>query len=254
MLKAKELDALPGVRHMFFTRQGGVSGGIYGSLNCGPGSDDSNDDIHANRARAMAALDLEPEYLVTVHQVHSPNVVRVDEPWTHAEAPKADATVTTKRGVALGILTADCAPVLFADAEAGVVGAAHAGWKGALGGVCDAVVDMMTEEGARAERIVAAVGPCIAQASYEVGAEFRTSFLEAAGGNIRFFADGAEPDKYRFDLGGYLYDRLSGLGLASVEVMGLDTYAEPDRFFSYRRSTHRNEPDYGRMLSAIVLT
>lgn len=254
MITADTLAALDGIVHMFFTRQGGVSTGIYGSLNCGPGSNDRREDVLNNRARAMAALQLDPAALVTVHQIHSPTVVRVDKVWTVGEQPKADGMVTTVPGIALGVLAADCAPVLFADAEAGVIGAAHSGWKGALGGICDAVVDLMTEEGARADRIVAAVGPCIAQPSYEVGAEFRTAFLEAGSANSRFFADGTASDKYQFDLAGYLFARLSGLGLKSVEVMGLDTYQDPDRFFSYRRATHKGEPDYGRMLSAIALT
>lgn len=253
MITAQNLRDAPGVRHIFFTRQGGVSSGIYATLNCGPGSDDARTNVFDNRARAMAALDLEPDRLVTVHQIHSPTVVRVETPWQAADAPKADAMVTTVPGIALGVLAADCAPVLFADGEAGVIGAAHAGWKGALGGVIDATVDMMTELGARSERISAAVGPCIGQASYEVGQEFRTAFMEAAAGNQRFFKAGERAEKFMFDLGGYVRQRLIDCGVGSAQLLGLDTYADSERFYSYRRATHKAEPDYGRMLSSIVL-
>ena len=253
MIKAQNLSHDPAFRHMFFTREGGVSDGIYASLNCGPGSSDQRSAVVDNRARAMAALDQEPTRLVTVHQVHSPDAVRVHEVWEIGQAPKADGMVTTQPGIVLDILTADCAPVLFADAEAGVIGAAHAGWKGALGGVIDATVDQMVDAGARKDRICAAVGPCIQQASYEVGFDFRTSFLEAGLGNERFFRNGTGPDKYQFDLSGYVRHRLDQCGVGSIEVLGHDTYADEDRFFSYRRATHRKEPDYGRELSAIVL-
>lgn len=253
MIKADNLSREPGVRHMFFTREGGVSTGIYASLNCGPGSSDQRACVIDNRARAMAALEQDPAKLVTVHQYHSPDVVRVYEAWPIGQAPKADGMVTTEPGVVLGILTADCAPVLFSDAEAGVIGAAHAGWKGALGGVVDATIALMIDAGAEIDRISAAVGPCIQQASYEVGADFRTSFLEAGSGNERFFAAGAEPGKYQFDLSGYVHHRLDNCGVSSIEVLGHDTYVDAERFFSYRRTTHRNEADYGRELSAIVL-
>lgn len=254
MITAQALQELSGIRHMFFTRVGGVSSGIYEGLNCGPGSDDDRANVMSNRARAMAALEVDPGALVTVHQIHSADVVVVETPWAVGDQPRADGLVTTRPGIALGVLAADCAPVLFADAEAGVIGAAHAGWKGALGGVCDAVVEAMSDAGARKDRIVAAVGPCIAQESYEVGGEFRTAFLEAAQGNSRFFREGAAPDKFQFNLGGYLHDRLGNLGLGAVEWLALDTYTDPERFFSYRRATHNGEPDYGRMLSAITLT
>lgn len=238
---------------MFFSRQGGVSGGIYASLNCGPGSNDDRAHVMDNRARAMAVLEQEPDHLVTVHQHHSPDVIRVVQTWPLASAPKADAMVTTEPGIALGILTADCAPVLFADADNGVIGAAHAGWKGALGGVIDATVAMMTQAGAELGNICAAVGPCIAQESYEVGAEFRSAFLEAATGNARFFLPGDAAGKFQFDLPGYVRHRLEECCVGSVEVLGLDTYADAERFFSYRRATHLGESDYGRELSAIVL-
>ena len=178
MISADTLKDLAGIRHVFFSRDGGVSDGIYASLNCGPGSNDARDAVIDNRARAMAVLDVEPDALVTVHQIHSPTCVQVETSWALAEAPKADAMVTSQPGIALGILTADCAPVLFADADAGVIGAAHAGWKGALGGVLESTLETMTDEGARLGRIACAVGPCIAQSSYEVGAEFRTAFME----------------------------------------------------------------------------
>jgi len=253
MIKAANLDDASGVRHMFFTRQGGVSDGIYGSLNCGPGSSDDRAAVLDNRARAMAALDQDPGRLVTVHQHHSPIAVRVYDVWDIAAAPRADAMVTSEPGLVLGILTADCAPVLFADAEAGVVGAAHAGWKGALGGVIDATVEMMIDAGAQRDGICAAVGPCIQQPSYEVGSDFRSSFLEAGSVNERFFAAGVQPGKYQFDLSGYVRYRLTECGVRSIEVSSADTYLDEDLFFSYRRATHRGEPDYGRELSAIVL-
>ncbi|MBO6519470.1 MAG: peptidoglycan editing factor PgeF [Rhodospirillales bacterium] len=253
MITAENLSDAEGVRHLFFSRNGGVSGGIYSSLNCGPGSSDDQASVLDNRARAMAALDQEPENLVTVYQYHSPVVVEVHEAWALGEAPKADAMVTTEPGIVLGILTADCAPVLFADADAGVIGAAHAGWKGALGGVIDATVEAMVDAGAQLDRIAAAVGPCIQQPSYEVGADFRSSFLEAGSGNDRFFARGAIEGKFQFDLSGYVRHRLTECSVGSIEILPIDTYTEEDRFFSYRRATHRGEPDYGRELSAIVL-
>lgn len=253
MITAPNLSEIKGVRHLFFTSKGGVSTGIYTSLNCGPGSDDDLENVIDNRARAMAGLELEPEALLTVHQHHSPDVVHVIEPWTLDKLPKADGMVTTERGIALGVLAADCAPVLFADLDAGVIGACHSGWKGALGGVIDSTVSLMVDLGAGHDRIAAAVGPCIGQKSYEVGAEFRSSFMEAAIGNSRFFKKGTAEGKFHFDLAGYVRYRLEEAGVQSIGVLGLDTYAEPDRFFSYRRTTHLNEPDYGRQLSAIVL-
>lgn len=253
MITASNLSEIKGVRHLFFTSKGGVSTGIYTSLNCGPGSDDDLENVIDNRARAMAALELEPEALLTVHQYHSPEVVHVTEPWTLENLPKADGMVTTERGIALGVLAADCAPVLFADLDAGVVGACHSGWKGALGGVIDSTVSLMVDLGARHDRIAAAVGPCIGQKSYEVGAEFRSSFMESGIGNSRFFKDGKAEGKFLFDLAGYARYRLEEAGVQSIEVLGLDTYSEPGRFFSYRRTTHLKQPDYGRQLSAIVL-
>jgi YfiH family protein len=251
------LSALPGLAHGFFPRTGGVSEGIFASRNCGFGSGDRRDAVAENRDRCRR--DLGPaEALVTVHQVHSPNVVTVAAAWTPDSAPQADAMVTDRPGLALGILTADCAPILFADAEAGVIGAAHAGWKGALGGVTDATIAAMRALGAVPERIAAAVGPCIGPAGYEVGPEFRDRFLGEDPDSARFFhtpaaVNGTTPRPH-FDLPGYVAQRLRRAGLRDVTVTGLDTLAREDQFFSYRRTTLRKEPDYGRQISAILLT
>jgi YfiH family protein len=249
------LDTLarPGVAHGFFTREGGVSGGLYASLNCGFGSGDAPENVAENRARAMRALDVVPDALVTCYQVHSPNVVEVEAPWRREEAPRADAMVTTRRGLALGILTADCAPVLFADAEAGVIGAAHAGWRGAIGGVCEATLAAMAKHGARPERVAAAIGPAIAQTSYEVGPEFPAPFLAEAPGNADFFVPSPRDGHFRFDLGGYLERKLRGLGLDAVARAPHDTAADEARFFSWRRTWLQGGKDYGRGLSAIAL-
>jgi len=245
--------ATDGIRHGFFTRDGGVSDGIFASLNCGLGSSDDAAKVTENRCRAMAALALPPERLATCHQVHSPTAVVVDAPWPRAERPRADAMVTRRRGVALGILTADCAPVLFADAESGVIGAAHAGWRGAFSGVLEAAVAAMVGLGAAPERICAGIGPCIGQPSYEVGPEFPAPFLAADPGNADFFRPAPRAGHFLFDLAGFAARRLARLGLARVDLTGGDTAAEAERFFSYRRSCWRREPDYGRELSAICL-
>jgi hypothetical protein len=244
-------DALADVPHGFLGRRGGVSTGVVAGLNVGTGSQDDPSAIAENRRRAIEAVQAGGK-LATVYQVHSAEAVYVTEPWPHEERPKADAMVTDRPGVLLGILTADCAPVLFADAEAGVVGAAHAGWRGAVGGVTDSAIAAMEKIGARRERIVAAVGPCIAQASYEVDEGFRSRFLEADGANGRFFIVGPA-GKPHFDLEGYVAARLRAAGLGRVETLGLDTYADTGRFFSFRRSTHRGEPDYGRQISLVAL-
>ncbi len=243
--------ALAGVPHGFLGRRGGVSSGEMAGLNVSYGSGDDRDAIAQNRALAISAVLADSE-LATVHQVHSNKVVRVEQPWQHDERPHADAMVTNRPGLLLGILTADCAPVLFADAEAGVVGAAHAGWRGALAGVTDSAIAAMERLGARRERIHAAVGPCIAQSSYEVDERFRERFLADDPDNARFFAS-APTGKPHFDLEDYVVHRLVATGIEEVEALNLDTYADPDRFFSFRRSTHRGEPDYGRQLSAIAL-
>jgi len=242
----------PGIAHGFFTREGGVSTGLYASLNCGLGSRDMAAAVTENRARGAAALGLPRDAVVTNNQVHGRVVVTVDGVAQGAERPRADALVTRRRGIALGILTADCVPVLFADAEAGVIGAAHAGWRGAIGGVLDATLAAMVALGARPARIHAGIGPAIAQASYEVGPEFPAPFLAQDPGNARFFI-ALDGGKFRFDLPAYVRRRLDQLGLASVAATGGDTAAEPARFFSYRRSRLAGEADYGRLLSAIAL-
>jgi hypothetical protein len=248
------LDALaaPGVAHGFFTREGGVSTGIYASLNCGVGSGDAPDCVAENRARVARALGVPRDSVVTNNQVHGIAVVTVADAAPRGEQPRADAMVTKQRGVALGILTADCVPVLFADPEAGIVGAAHAGWRGAVGGVLDATVEAMVTLGARPARIHAGIGPAIAQASYEVGPEFPAPFLAQDRANERFFVAAASR-KFHFDLPAYVRARLARLGLGSIAATGGDTAAEPARFFSYRRSRLQGEPDYGRLLSAIAL-
>jgi YfiH family protein len=247
------LDAPGRVRHAFFTREGGVSTGLYASLNCGYGSADDPEAVTGNRRRAAARLGLEAGRLATVHQIHSPACVVVEVPFARGSEPRADAMVTRVRGLALGILTADCAPVLFADAEAGVVGAAHAGWKGAVGGVVEATVEAMVGLGARRERIAAAVGPCIARQSYEVGPEFPAPFLAAEPADADLFSPSQRAGHHMFDLPGYVARRLARAGVTRVATTRHDTAAEAERFFSYRRSVLRGEPDYGRQLSAIVL-
>lgn len=240
---------LPGVRHAFFTRQGGVSRGIYDSLNVGVGSNDDPDAVAENRRRAAAHLGGE---LVTAYQVHSPTALVADGPWP-AGPPQADAVVSATPGVICGALSADCAPILLADAEARVVAAAHAGWKGALTGVAEAAVSRMEELGARRERIRAAIGPCIAPASYEVGLEYADRFTEADPAHARFFTAGAAPEKRQFDLPGFVLARLKAAGVERCEWIGRDTCAEGELFFSNRRAFKAGEPDYGRLLSAIVL-
>ena len=252
-LHARSLAALPGIRHAFFTRAGGVSDGVYASLNGGIGSNDRPANVAENRARMAAALQVAPERLLTAYQIHSPNVVVAESPWPITDRPRADAIVTKVLGIALGISTADCGPVLFADPQAGVIGAAHAGWRGALAGVLEATIAAMERLGAARSRIVAAAGPMIHQPSYEVGADLVEQFLAADAGNARFFIAG-RPGHSMFDLPGYVVSRLRQAGIASVEDLGNCTYAEEARFYSYRRTTHRAEPDYGRHLNAIALT
>jgi len=251
ILRAANLES-PDIAHGFFGRKGGVSQGIFASLNCGPGSGDARADVIENRRRVADALDADAR-LLTVYQIHGPNVVTVTAPWNIGEGPQADAVVTSVPGIALGILTADCAPVLFADAEAKIVGAAHAGWKGALGGVTDATVAAMEALGAKRHRIAAGIGPCISQTKYEVGPEFRNRFADADSRNIRFFVPGDRAHHFRFDLEGCVAERLKAAGIASVEQLSTCTYADESDFFSYRRATHRGESDYGRQVSAIAL-
>ena len=252
-ITADALSALPGIRHGFFTRQGGVSNGIYASLNCGVGSNDERAHVQENRARVAAELGVAADRLATPYQIHSPDVVVVDEVWATGEGPKADAVVTNCPGIAIGVGTADCGPVLFADSEAGVVGAAHAGWKGAFTGVLEATIAAMEGLGARRERIVAVLGPTISKSAYEVGPEFRARFLEAAEANAAFFTPSARADHHQFDLPAFIGSRLRAAGLGTVDDLALCTYADPARFFSYRRTTHAGEPDYGRLLHAITL-
>lgn len=246
--RAGVLDDVP---HGFLGRRGGVSAGMVAGLNAGPGSGDDSAAVAENRRRAVAAV-LPGARLVTVYQVHSPDCVTVAEPWDESARPQADAMVTDRPGLLLGILTADCAPVLLADREAGVVGAAHAGWKGAFAGVTDRTVEAMVGLGARAGRIAAAIGPCIAQASYEVDGAFRQGFVDADPANLRFFTDG-RPGHFHFDLEAYVAARLERAGVGRVARLGLDTYSAPERFYSYRRATHRGEPNYGRQISLIGL-
>jgi YfiH family protein len=243
--------ALADVPHGFLGRRGGVSTGEMAGLNVGYGSSDDRDAIARNRELAIAAV-LPGAELATVHQVHSNTVVTVDRPWPQDGRPRADAMVTDRPGLLLGILTADCAPVLLADAEAGVIGAAHAGWRGALAGVTDATIGAMEALGAQRERIAAAVGPCIGLASYEVDHPFRRKFLTVSQDNDRFFPPWP-PGKLHFDLEAYVVSRLSAAGLHTVEALHLDTYADAARFYSYRRSTHRGEADYGRQIAVIGL-
>ena len=244
-------ELLGSVAHGFLGRSGGVSRGEMWGLNVGYGSGDDPELIAENRRRAIAAV-LPGAELATVHQIHSPTVVHVEQPWPQDQRPHADAMVTHRPGLLLGVLTADCAPVLFADDEAGVVGAAHAGWRGALAGVTDATVEAMERLGARCERIAAVVGPCIAQPSYEVDDAFRARFEEEDSANGSFFVAGPA-GKPHFDLPAYVLSRLKSAGIANVEALDLDTYADADRFYSYRRSTHLSEPSYGRQISMIGL-
>ncbi len=242
-----------GIRHGFFTREGGVSDGIYASLNCGFGSRDRSGDVAENRSRVARALAVDTGALNTVHQVHSADVATVDAAWDPAAAPRADAMVCRTPGIAIGVLTADCGPVLLADPDAGVIGAAHAGWRGALSGIVEAAVGAMCGLGAERARIRAALGPCIAQASYEVGPEFRDAFLADDEANAGYFTAADRPAHFRFDLAGYVAARLARAGVASVERHDIDTYAETGQCFSYRRATHAGEDDYGRLISAIAL-
>jgi polyphenol oxidase len=246
------LAELPGVRHAFFTRQGGISEGLFASLNVGRGSGDDPADVAENRARAAAALDRTAAQLSTCYQIHSARPVVTDAPLGDAR-PEGDAVVTRTPGVLCGALAADCAPVLIADPEARVVAAVHAGWRGALAGVVEAAVAAMARLGAAPDRTRAAVGPCIGPASYEVGLEFQEAFTVADGANARFFAPGRSPEKRLFDLPGFVLSRLAAAGVARAAWTGHDTLTDEARFFSNRRATHRGERDYGRLLSAITL-
>lgn len=249
--QALETLAPQGLRHGFFTRAGGVSDGIYRGLNAGVGSQDSRENVAENRARIAATFGVAPQNLLSLYQVHSPDALIVRESFG-AERPKADALVTDRPGLALGVLTADCGPVLYADGEAGVIGAAHAGWKGALTGILESTIAAMETLGARRERIVAVLGPSIGPDNYEVGPEFVDRFTAVSADNGAYFRPSPRPGHALFDLARYTLDRLARAGVAAH---GVDrcTYAEEENFFSYRRATHRGEGDYGRQISAIVL-
>jgi polyphenol oxidase len=253
MIELPNLKGLPGIRHGFLTRHGGVSEGIYRSLNCGLGSKDDHDAVIENRARAVRAASLRPDSLATAYQVHSARVAVVEDNWPKDDRPEVDGIVTKTKGVSLGILTADCVPVLFADPEARIIGASHAGWKGAVTGILSETVDAMTQLGAQRDRIQAGVGPSIAQKSYEVGPEFPKAFIDRDPANARYFATSSRCRHFMFDLVGFVRDELESLGLGSVKVAGNDTCAEAENFFSYRRTTHAKEPDYGRQISIIGL-
>jgi YfiH family protein len=243
--------ALP-LRHGFFTRKGGASSGVFAGLNCGPGSSDQRQAVEMNRARVAQAMEVSPEALVTVYQTHSPDVVEIDSPAGTKGSTEADAMVSRTPGVVLGILTADCMPVLFGDPDAGVIGAAHAGWKGALAGVLEATLGAMEDIGADRARISAVIGPSISQRAYEVGPEFMDRFVEDDPENTRFFAGGAG-DRLHFDLIRYGLERLRAAGIGTAEWTGYCTYTDAKRFFSYRRSVHENHADYGRLISTIRL-
>ena len=251
LIEAPELSSLPGIRHAFFTREGGVSAGLYRSLNGGLGSSDDPASVRENRRRMTDCLGLPPQALVSLHQIHSADAIVVERPFD--DRPRADGMVTKVHGVALGITTADCGPVLFADAHAGVIGAAHAGWRGALGGVIEATLNEMESEGAERSRVVAVLGPMIRQDAYEVATDLVDGFRKADPANERFFRPATRDGHAMFDLPGYIGQRLRSAGVGQVVDLGLCTYTDESRFFSYRRTTHRSEPDYGRLISAIAL-
>ena len=253
VVESAALTGLPGVAHAFFTREGGVSEGIYRGLNGGLGSNDSREAVIENRRRMTAHLGLPEGRLALPWQVHSAEATVATEPWPREAAPKLDAVVTATPGLAAAIMVADCCPILFADSTARVVAAAHAGWKGAIGGVIEATLVKMEVLGAARENVVAALGPCIRQASYEVGPEFAARFTAEDGANARYFAPGDKPGHSWFDLAGYVVARLKTAGVGTVDDVGLDTYPDEARFYSYRRTTHRAEPDYGRQIAAIAL-
>jgi polyphenol oxidase len=252
-LQAHALARLAGIQHAFFTRAGGVSGGVYTSLNAGVGSDDAPGNVAENRARMAAAMGVPPQRFLTCYQIHSPAAVVAIEPWAADARPHADAIVTAVAGLAVGVSTADCGPVLFADDKARVVGAAHAGWRGALAGVTDRTIAAMERLGAARERIVAALGPMIRQPHYETGTDLRDRFVSANPANARFFLPAARAKHFMFDLAGYVVARLASAGIGTIEDVNACTYADAEKFFSYRRMTHRGEADYGRHVNAIVL-
>ncbi|MBF9194408.1 peptidoglycan editing factor PgeF [Microvirga terrestris] len=253
LIQAPPLASQPGIRHAFFTREGGVSEGLYASLNGGVGSSDDPAKVQENRRRMAEALSVASDSLISVYQVHSPDAVIVEGPWRD-ERPKADALVTSMPGLALGITTADCGPVLFADEKARVIGAAHAGWRGAVMGVLESTITAMERLGSRRQNIVAVLGPTISQKAYEVGPDFIERFTREVPGYARFLKEAERPGHAMFDLPGFIGARLEAAGVGAFTDLGLCTYSDEERFFSYRRTTHRQEPDYGRLISAIALT
>jgi polyphenol oxidase len=252
MIESDNLKS-PGIAHGFFTRAGGHSTGIFASLNCGLGSGDDPDLVKMNRAVVARSLGVAEDQMVTAHQVHSADVMEVTAVWQPEARPKLDGLVTKQKGIAIATLTADCGPVMFADAEAGVIGVCHAGWKGALDGVTDATIAAMVKLGADRNRIAATVGPTISKANYEVGPEFPLPFLQQDQNHRQFFSPSTKADHFMFDLPAYLRMRLKAAGLSHVHDLALCTYADESKFYSYRRATHRGEADYGRLISAIVL-
>ncbi len=243
----------PGITHGFFTRGGGHSQGIFSSLNCGLGSGDDPDLVGKNREAVARELGVQADNLVTAHQIHSDEVIAVETPWAIDARPKADGMVTRKPGIALGVLTADCAPILFSDPQAGVVGACHAGWKGALSGITEATLAAMEKQGAVRIRTVAVIGPTISRSAYEVGPEFPKPFLDQDVAHEKYFTPSQKEGHFMFDLPGYLTDRLKSEGAGKVVNLDLCTYSDEARFYSFRRATHRGEKDYGRLISAIAL-
>lgn len=251
---AADALALDGISHGFFTRQGGHSVGLFDSLNCGMGSGDDKQVVTRNRAVVAERLGVAPDHLLSAWQIHSPDAAVVSGPWEGEERPRVDALVTRTPGVALGVLTADCGPVLFADPRAKVIGAAHAGWKGALTGVTSRTLDVMEEQGADRAAVTAVIGPMISKAAYEVGPEFPGRFTDVDPASARYFTPSARAGHFMFDLPAYLADRLRAEGVGTVVNLSLCTFSDEQRFFSYRRATHRNEKDYGRLISAIALS
>jgi len=247
------LAAIPGLRHAFFSREGGVSGGIYEGLNGGLGSNDDPALVAENRRRMAEQMGVVPEHLISAHQIHSPDAVVATGPWQNGTRPRADAIVTRTAGIAIGVTAADCGPVLIADPAARVIGAAHAGWKGALTGVLESTIEAMEKLGADRGVMVAAIGPLIRQNSYEVGSEFVERFLDADAENGVFFIPSVRSGHSMFDLAGFIRMRLENAGIPMIDDIGVDTYSD-ERFYSYRRSVHRKEPDYGRHVHAIALT
>lgn len=252
MLASSLLSAIPGLRHAFFTREGGVSSGIYAGLNGGLGSHDDPAHVAENRRRMAEQMGVAPAHFLNLHQIHSPDTVVATGPWNGAAKPKADAIVTRHEGLAIGVTAADCGPILLVEPKARVIGAAHAGWKGALTGIMESTIDAMEKLGAERGGMVAAIGPLIRQPSYEVGHEFVERFIDADADNALFFLPAVRNGHSMFDLAGFIRMRLENAGVSMIDDIGIDTYSD-ERCFSYRRSVHRKEPDYGRHVHAIVL-